>query len=113
MNLRLSGIVGESQQSWLLERSPTRAGRSSSNGMQILDPTVSKEHAEFTYDKGRWSVCDLGTRNGTRVNGRVAEKATPLLVGDMLEIGRVMLRNSCGRAAQISTRSAWLWWLAK
>lgn len=101
MNLRLSGIVGESQQSWLLERSPTRAGRSSSNGMQILDPTVSKEHAEFTYDKGRWSVCDLGTRNGTRVNGRVAEKATPLLVGDMLEIGRVMLRVGSDASSSI------------
>lgn len=101
MNLRLSGIVGEVQQSWLLERSPTRVGRSSTNGLQILDPTVSKEHAEFTLDKGRWSVRDLGTRNGTRVNGRSAEQPTPLLVGDMLEVGRVMLRVGSDASSSI------------
>jgi len=28
-------------------------------------------------------------------------------------MGRVMLRSSSGSAAQISTMSAWLWWLAK
>jgi hypothetical protein len=44
------------------------------------DRTVSAEHAVLAYIKGRWTIRDLGSRNGTRVNG------SSLKLGDRVEL---------------------------
>jgi pSer/pThr/pTyr-binding forkhead associated (FHA) protein len=50
---------------------------------------VSRLHCRFVLDKGdRLDVEDLGSTNGTWVNGRKVEKA-PLTSGDRVQIGRV------------------------
>ena len=50
---------------------------------------VSRLHCRFTLDeRDRLDVQDLGSTNGTWVNGRKVEKA-PLTAGDMVKIGRV------------------------
>src|SRR5437762_2505281 len=96
MSLRLSTTLNGEAREWPLETSPLRVGRASGNAVQLLDGTVSKEHAEFTLEGERWFVRDLGSRNGTRVNGR--EAISPLAVGsgDQLEIGHVLLVVSPG-----------------
>src|SRR5262249_33760502 len=91
MVLRLSATVNGEPHQWLLERSPVRLGRASGNAVQILDGTVSKEHAELFLDGGRWSVRDLGSRNGTRVNGREAQVPLAVGPGDRVEVGHVLL----------------------
>ncbi|HTR97172.1 MAG TPA: SpoIIE family protein phosphatase [Candidatus Acidoferrales bacterium] len=94
MNLRLTTTQLGETRTWTLDLSPTRAGRSSSNGIQLLDGTVSKEHAEFLLDGARWMIRDLGSRNGTKVNGAEITGPAPIQPGDTLEIGHVILRVS-------------------
>jgi hypothetical protein len=53
----------------------------------VLDETgVSRRHARLHHDGGRWVVTDLGSSNGTTVNGARAE-SRPLASGDRLGIG--------------------------
>jgi len=94
MNLRLTTTLLGEARTWVLEDSPTRAGRASTNGIRIPDGTVSKEHAEFVLVSGRWHVRDLGSRNGSRLNGRPLAQAEPIQPGDTIEIGQVVLRAS-------------------
>lgn len=96
MALRLSTTLNGEPRHWPLESSPMRVGRASGNAVQLLDGTVSKEHAELALDDGRWYVHDLGSRNGTRVNGREAASPLPLEQGDRLEIGHVLLQITSG-----------------
>jgi pSer/pThr/pTyr-binding forkhead associated (FHA) protein len=55
----------------------------------IDDPNVSRRHAEVRPSGGSWTVRDLGSTNGVKVNGRRLDPARPqsLKHGDMLELG--------------------------
>ncbi|MFZ1009752.1 MAG: sigma 54-interacting transcriptional regulator [Candidatus Sulfotelmatobacter sp.] len=44
-------------------------GREASNGIAVTDPSVSRKHCRLSCQDGRYRVQDLGSRNGTRVNG--------------------------------------------
>jgi serine phosphatase RsbU (regulator of sigma subunit) len=92
MTLRLTTLLNGEQRHWPLEAAPMRVGRGSGNAVQLLDATVSKEHAELSLESGHWSIRDLGSRNGTRVNGREATSPLPLVSGDCVEVGHVMLQ---------------------
>src|SRR5580765_8644753 len=96
MSLRLSATLNGENRQWLLERSPVSLGRASGNAIQVLDGTVSKEHAELSLAGDRWTIRDLGSRNGTRVNGRDAISALPIAAGDRVEVGHVLLTVSEG-----------------
>jgi pSer/pThr/pTyr-binding forkhead associated (FHA) protein len=63
---------------------PSRAliGRSSSCHVRLEDRTVSAEHAVIAHVRGRWAIRDLGSRNGTRVDG------TLLKPGERVELSR-------------------------
>jgi sigma-B regulation protein RsbU (phosphoserine phosphatase) len=91
MTLLLSATVDGEQHHWLLERSPTSVGRGSTNTIQLLDGTVSKKHAEFTFNGWSWVVRDLGSFVGTRVNGREARGPLMVSAGDRVEVGHVLL----------------------
>ena len=66
---------------------PLTIGRSDDNRV-ILPPEVgvSRHHAELTEHDGVWSVCDLGSMNGTYVNGERIEWPRVLHLGDQLKI---------------------------
>jgi serine phosphatase RsbU (regulator of sigma subunit) len=92
MMLYLSGTIGDEFKVWQLEEPTMTIGRSSRNTMQIADATVSKEHAEIVRRGEHFYLRDLGSRNGTRVNGSEAGEATEIVSGDTVEIGHVMCR---------------------
>jgi sigma-B regulation protein RsbU (phosphoserine phosphatase) len=96
MTLTLTTTLNGELRRWPLESGPVRIGRASANAVQVLDGTVSREHAELVSGPTGWTVCDLGTRNGTRVNGREATTPLPLVPGDRLEIGHVLLEVAGG-----------------
>jgi hypothetical protein len=52
-----------------------RIGRDESCEVRLDDPLVSRRHAEIRFEHGRWWVVDLASRNGTRVDGRLVERA--------------------------------------
>ncbi len=90
--LYLSGTVAERSAVWPLDQPSVRMGRSSKNAIHLPDGTVSKEHAEVERRGGRYYVRDLGSRNGTRVNGVEAREPLEIKSGDRLEVGHVALR---------------------
>jgi transcriptional regulator with GAF, ATPase, and Fis domain len=73
----------------LLRLSPDRTaviGRASSNQIVIRSHQASRQHAELRWDAGRWWVRDLGSRNGTFIDGRRIEVAEPLTAGCSIEV---------------------------
>lgn len=64
-------------------------GRTARADFIVQAPLVSRLHCRLTADaSGQLIVEDLGSQNGTRVNGRKVDRAT-LKVGDRLTVGRV------------------------
>lgn len=63
-------------------------GRSDAADVLVDDLYVSDEHAEILPDDGSWSVRDLGSTNGTFLNGAKVTRPTPLAVGDQLRLGK-------------------------
>lgn len=62
-------------------------GRAPGCSVLLDDPTVSSRHARLSPQGGRLVVEDVGSRNGTLVNGRRVKGATEVSVGDRLSIG--------------------------
>jgi hypothetical protein len=64
-------------------------GRSSACAVRLEEPRASAEHARFEHRDGAWRVRDLGSRNGTFVNGERLERggARVLAAGDELTFG--------------------------
>ena len=70
----------------------TSLGRDVNNSIVIDDPFASSEHAILTFRGRDWYVEDLGSTNGTYVNGNPVDGVAPLGFGDELQIGQVRLR---------------------
>ena len=77
----------------------TTLGRDVNNAIVIEDPFASSEHAVLTYRGRGWYVEDLGSTNGTYLNGRLVATVAPLGFGDELAIGQVRLRLERARTA--------------
>ena len=61
----------------------------------LADPTVSRRHARLRRQGDRWLLADLGSTNGTRLNGwRLAEEVE-LRAGDRVSFGTARYRV-CG-----------------
>lgn len=69
-------------------------GRAAACDVVVDDDSVSAQHARLEYDLGAWRITDLGSTNGTAVEGvRLApEVATPLPYGASLRLGGVQLQ---------------------
>ena len=71
---------------------PVTIGRSDDNRVVLSPETAaSRHHAEFSEDDGSWAVRDLGSLNGTYVNGERIEWPRLLHLGDKIKIASEML----------------------
>jgi len=70
----------------------TLIGRGSGNDIQIEDPFVSTEHARIIIEPERTIFVDLGSTNGSRVNGEDVRTPLTLFDGDVIQLGRVRFR---------------------
>ena len=83
-------VVGTTE--WpLAERGRWVVGRGSSCDVVLVDDTVSRRHCEIAVRAGLCLVRDLGSCNGTLVNGRLASRAR-LRPGDVLFLGETEVR---------------------
>jgi two-component system NtrC family sensor kinase len=73
-----------------LEDAALTIGRGTSCAVQLHDTEVSREHAELRRRADVFLVRDLGSSNGTYVNGRPV-KEQELASGDQLQLGRTLL----------------------
>src|SRR5438874_99632 len=102
-SLRPEGDMGDDQREWLLVRtsglaetrvslngSSLRIGRGPGNGVALDDSFASAHHAELVDRDGERCLHDLGSRNGTRLNGRPLAPGilVPLQHGDVIQIGK-------------------------
>jgi hypothetical protein len=62
-------------------------GRSRDCEIVLDDSSISRRHAEIRPAGDGWTVADLGSTNGVRLNGRPVEGAQPLQAGDRVELG--------------------------
>lgn len=100
----------------VLSKREVLLGRSDTCDLQLIDLSVSREHARISRRKGSWIIRDLRSVNGTYLNGkRIAEEA--LESGDEIVLGIYRLRFVCPaktgkisesvtaeRGAELSTR---------
>lgn len=70
---------------------PAVMGRSDEADIVIDDPYASDFHVRVGVQDGTVLANDLGSTNGTYVNGRRVTVPTPLLKGDSLQIGKTIL----------------------
>ena len=98
MTLRLVVSAGQSRLSVVpIDRERITIGRRPYNDLPLDDLTVSGEHAVIETRGGESVIRDLGSRNGTIVNG-IPVRRQPLRAGDLIEIGIYRLRCVAERA---------------
>ncbi|HUV31373.1 MAG TPA: SpoIIE family protein phosphatase [Acidobacteriota bacterium] len=92
--LKLIGTDGEKYYAWDLSPGRYRIGRTSECDLSIPHATVSRSHAElYVLPDGRQCfVTDLGSHNGTLVNGVRLSERTAAKAGDSIVFGRAELR---------------------
>jgi len=66
-------------------------GRGRTADLVLSEATISRAHAAIGYEKGVFFVQDLGSTNGTGVNGK-REPRTSLRDGDEVQLGKLSLR---------------------
>jgi HD-GYP domain-containing protein (c-di-GMP phosphodiesterase class II) len=70
-----------------------RLGRANGADVVLQDASVSREHAEVRYTPSGWMLCDLGSSNGTRLNGvPLGGDECRLHARDLIQLGQVILQ---------------------
>ncbi len=90
MHYRLIG-VGNQYTYDISGTSPVSVGRAVTNDFAVVDPTISRKHAEMKATPGGVEVTDNGSSNGTFVNGVQIEHSLAV-PGDEITFGKVVFR---------------------
>ena len=83
-------LIGPEGEHVALRASRHTIGRLPDCDLHLDDSTVSRQHAAVVRRGDQWWVLDLGSTNGTRVNGQSAAEH-PLADGDSIELGDVVV----------------------
>jgi hypothetical protein len=94
----LSGLQADLEAAWSRPRVPSLAlptgsatrmmiGRAPNCDCVLPEECVSRKHAQLWRDGDRWLLRDLGSRNGTRVNGVRVLEAIEVRPGDRVSLG--------------------------
>jgi len=72
-------------------RTDVEIGRAALVDVSLPDPSVSRRHASISAREGGWALTDLGSQNGTAVNGKRTREPMALRDGDEIRVGAVPL----------------------
>jgi hypothetical protein len=87
----LEVVYGDGRrQNFTIQQATTGIGRDTNNALVIDDSSVSARHAEITASPSGFFIRDLGSSNGTMVNGRKVTES-PLYAGDVIQLGSAKL----------------------
>lgn len=73
-------------------RDETSIGRNENNQIVIKDPFISGKHAVVYMEQDKLFIKDLKSTNGTKLNNDLISEIIELRDGDVLEIGRIILK---------------------
>ncbi|PYC82142.1 peptide-binding protein [Streptomyces tateyamensis] len=104
---RLSAFTVRLRDAWHTERLPgltlpqlgppaLRIGRAPGSDLRLSDASVSRNHAELRRYPHGWTLRDLGSTNGTHVNGHRVTGAVPVRPGDRVTFGNLAFRLAAG-----------------
>ncbi|MDH6140436.1 MULTISPECIES: DUF1707 and FHA domain-containing protein [Kitasatospora] len=104
---RVSGFRARLVRAWRTERLPgldlpqagartLTIGRTPGSGLRLQDSSVSRRHAELRREGDGWVLYDLGSANGTHVNGRRIAGAVRVRAGDQVRFGNQEFRLANG-----------------
>lgn len=84
-------VIESGDRRFALTPPSTVIGRGREADVRLDDPNISRRHLEFRAAGGGWVAADLGSTNGTRLNGGTLTGPTPLNSGDQLQLGNTVL----------------------
>ncbi|MBM2616254.1 Hsp70 family protein [Actinoplanes sp. LDG1-06] len=90
-SLRVTHANGETSAFSLPVQRATVIGTGPASDLRLADSYASRRHAEITPSGGRFLVDDLGSTNGTTLNGHRVNGREPLHPGDVIGVGRTRL----------------------
>jgi serine phosphatase RsbU (regulator of sigma subunit) len=86
-----------------LDRERIGLGRSAANELCYPDDHgLSRQHLVLIREKDEWRVEDLGSKNGTLLNGQRLEKTAPFRPGDRISAGHLVIEFSEAGAAPVA-----------
>ena len=89
-------VPEEGMKEYDLSRPETVLGRDPASDVPLDDKKVSRAHARIAFRAGKYSLRDLGSRNGTHLNGRkltAEDGEISVGDGDRIRLGRHGVRN--------------------
>src|SRR5258705_3961433 len=110
---RLHLVTAEGGQQSLDLRGVNSLGRHPNNSIQLLDKIVSKEHCIIEQRGAQFVLRDLGSLNGTYINGERVRGEGPLKNGDEIALGATRARFEdasappAGSVSHQQAASAW------
>ncbi len=94
--LTLRGRIGDRTLTFPLFDGVHEIGRASSCDIRLDEPSVSRKHARLQIRGGAARVEDLGSSNGTRLNGVDLTGTSDLRHGDRLDLGNITMQVDGG-----------------
>ncbi|MGH7803044.1 MAG: FHA domain-containing protein, partial [Candidatus Binatia bacterium] len=97
--LQIQDDAGGPPETVRYEKDEVSIGRVTGNDLVLANATVSSRHARLSRENGSWFVRDVGSTNGTFVNGHRIDSLVPLREGDELGVGQFRIRLASGEVA--------------
>jgi sigma-B regulation protein RsbU (phosphoserine phosphatase) len=92
LDLTLIGMVENQEVRLALEAGIHLIGRADDAALKLVQPSVSRRHAEITVEGTQATVRDLGSHNGTLLNGAKVADPLPIKAGDVIEVANITFR---------------------
>lgn len=91
---------GDTRTLLLQGRKRIQIGRSSSCDVSLRDQHVSRVHAQLEASAGLWLLKDVGSANGTQLNGHRIPRETTFVLrdGDVISVGETRIRFGIGQS---------------
>ena len=92
MDLTLVGMVENEELRHPLVEGAHLIGRADDAALKLVQPSISRRHAEILVNGSQVTVSDLGSHNGTILNGAKVAEAVTVRAGDVLEVANITFR---------------------